>query len=274
MRYDDQPAPDPARCFDCPPVDPAPAVQWSNLSNLIIVVCLTYLSCVVGVQYFPFDQGPRSSRSADAWALPSLRAMAKVSISSLVVVGAKEIIRSGKLYDESVDLPAVINGAPQAQRRAAGANFWPNHFKTGGFPCILATQATAQPPLYPISWTDPTDPARRPSVRPAHRPSGPLPWAPLGLGLTALRGSAPPGPLCFLVFVFSRPPAASDPPGRALNGESKTLRPGGGLWDRGRWAGWGATRLGTPIPCLHGYGIIGGRWDGAAARSTHGNMVS
>ena len=61
--------------------------------------------------YFPFDQGTRSSRSADAWALPSLRAMAKVSISSLVVVGAKEIIRSGKLYDESVDLPAVIKSA-------------------------------------------------------------------------------------------------------------------------------------------------------------------
>ena len=38
--------------------------------------------------------------------------------------------------------------------------------------------------------------------------------------------------------------------------------------------GWGAEGLGTPIPCLHGYGIIGGRWDGAAARSTHGNMVS
>ena len=43
--------------------------------------------------------------------LPSLRVMAKtakVSISSLVVVGVKEIIRSGKLYDESVDLPVVI----------------------------------------------------------------------------------------------------------------------------------------------------------------------
>ena len=121
--------------------------------------------------------------------------------------------------------PCVLRENTGGQRRAAGAIFLPNHFKTGGFPCILATQATAQPPLYPISWTDPTDPARRPSVRPAHRPSGPLPWAPLGLGLTALRGSAPPGPLCFLVFVFSRPPAASDPPGRALNGESKTLRP-------------------------------------------------
>ena len=58
--------------------------------------------------------------------------MAKVSISSLVVVGAKEIIRSGKLYDESVDLPAVINGAPQAQifgqitsKQAGFHAFWP-----------------------------------------------------------------------------------------------------------------------------------------------------
>ena len=37
--------------------------------------------------------------------------MAKVSISSLVVVGAKEIIRSGKLYDESVDMQVVIKSA-------------------------------------------------------------------------------------------------------------------------------------------------------------------
>ena len=37
---------------------------------------------------------------------------------------------------------------------------------------------------------------------------------------------APPGPLCFLVFVFPRPPAASGPPGRPLTVESKTLRPG------------------------------------------------
>ena len=35
---------------------------------------------------------------------------------------------------------------------------------------------------------------------------------------------APPGPLCFLVFVFPRPPAASGPPGRPLTVESKTLR--------------------------------------------------
>ena len=33
-------------------------------------------------------------------------------------------------------------------------------------------------------------------------------------------------PLCFLVFVFPRPPAASGPPGRPLTVESKTLRPG------------------------------------------------
>ena len=61
--------------------------------------------------YFPFDQGTHSSRSADAWALPSLRAMAKVSISSLVVVGVKEILKSGKLYDESVDMQVVIKSA-------------------------------------------------------------------------------------------------------------------------------------------------------------------
>ena len=109
------------------------------------------------------------------------------------------------------------------KQRAAGAKFWSNHCETGGFSCILATQATAQPPPYPI-WTDPTDPARRPSDRPIG-PLGPYSWAPLGLGLTALRARAPPGPPVFSVFVFSRPPAAPDPPGRALTGRSKTLRP-------------------------------------------------
>ena len=109
------------------------------------------------------------------------------------------------------------------KQRAAGAKFWSNHCETGGFSCILATQATAQPPPYPI-WTDPTDPARRPSDRPIG-PLGPYSWAPLGLGLTALRARAPPGPPVFSVFVFSRPPTAPDPPGRALTGRSKTLRP-------------------------------------------------
>ena len=108
------------------------------------------------------------------------------------------------------------------KQRAAGAKFWSNHCETGGFSCILATQATAQPPPYPI-WTDPTDPARRPSDRPIG-PLGPYSWAPLGLGLTALRARAPPGPPVFSVFVFSRPPAASDPRGRALTGRSTTLR--------------------------------------------------
>mmetsp|Transcript_26045 Transcript_26045/g.76158 ORF Transcript_26045/g.76158 Transcript_26045/m.76158 type:complete len:137 (+) Transcript_26045:118-528(+) len=37
--------------------------------------------------------------------------MAKVSISSLVVVGKKEILKSGKLYDESVDVQVVIKSA-------------------------------------------------------------------------------------------------------------------------------------------------------------------
>ena len=109
------------------------------------------------------------------------------------------------------------------KQRAAGAKFWSNHCETGGFSCILATQATAQPPPYPI-WTDPTDPARRPSDRPIG-PVGPYSWAPLGLGLTALRARAPSGPHVFSVFVFSRPPAASDPWGRALTGRSKNLRP-------------------------------------------------
>ena len=111
----------------------------------------------------------------------------------------------------------------EQKQRAAGAKFWSNHRETGGFSCILATQATAQPPPYPI-WTDPTDPARRPSDRPIG-PLGPYSWAPLGLGLTALRARAPPAPPVFSVFVFSRPPTASDPPGRALTGESKTHRP-------------------------------------------------
>ena len=63
------------------------------------------------------------------------------------------------------------------KQRATGAKFWSNHCETGGVSCILATQATAQPPPYPI-WTDPTDPARRPSDRPID-PPGPYlgpPW--------------------------------------------------------------------------------------------------
>ena len=44
--------------------------------------------------------------------------------------------------------------------------------------------------------------------------------------MKALRAPGPPSGPCFLVFVFSRPPTASDPPGRALTGESITLRPG------------------------------------------------
>ena len=46
-----------------------------------------------------------------AVALPRLRAMAKVSISTVVVVGKKEILKSGKLYDESVDMQVVIKSA-------------------------------------------------------------------------------------------------------------------------------------------------------------------
>ena len=54
-------------------------------------------------------------------------------------------------------------------------------------------------------------------------PDGPSP-------LQAVRGpvwrAGPPGPLCFLVFVFSPPPSALEAPGRPLNERSKTLRPG------------------------------------------------
>ena len=38
-------------------------------------------------------------------------------------------------------------------------------------------------------------------------------------------GPGPLGPLCFLVFVFSLPPSASEPPGRTLTERSKTLGP-------------------------------------------------
>ena len=34
--------------------------------------------------------------------------------------------------------------------------------------------------------------------------------------------AGPPGRPCFIVFVFPRPPATYDPPGRALHGRSKT----------------------------------------------------
>ena len=48
-------------------------------------------------------------------------------------------------------------------------------------------------------------------------------------GFFSLRGrilrAGPPGPLCFLVFVFSPPPSALEAPGRTLPEGSKTLRP-------------------------------------------------
>ena len=48
-------------------------------------------------------------------------------------------------------------------------------------------------------------------------------------GFFSLRGrilrAGPPGPLCFLVFVFSPPPSALEAPGRPLNERSKNLRP-------------------------------------------------
>ena len=48
-------------------------------------------------------------------------------------------------------------------------------------------------------------------------------------GFFSLRGrilrAGPPGPLCFLVFVFSPPPSALEAPGHPLNERSKTLGP-------------------------------------------------
>ena len=154
LRYDDRPAPDPARCFDCPPVDPAPAVQWSNLSNLIIVVCLSLtnsISCVVGL--FPIRPSnafvPQRRR---AWALPSLRAMAKVSISSLVVVGVKEILKSGKLYDESVDMQVVIKSA--MDKAAAQAERSLCFVKAEAFASVRTSRWSGAAP----SWTRTTCP--------------------------------------------------------------------------------------------------------------------
>ena len=106
----------------------------------------------------------------------------------------------------------TANRAPpnrKQKQRAAGAKLWSNHFKTGGYPCILAAQATAQSPPYPI-WTDPTNPARRPSDRPIaaiDTPRAPT-LGPLGTRPDKTQGMGPPGPPAFSCFRFSRPPSA------------------------------------------------------------------
>ena len=92
------------------------------------------------------------------------------------------------------------------KQRAAGAKLWSNHFKTGGYPCILAAQATAQSPPYPI-WTDPTNPARRPSDRPIaaiDTPRAPT-LGPLGTRPDKTQGMGPPGPPAFSCFRFFPP---------------------------------------------------------------------
>ena len=93
------------------------------------------------------------------------------------------------------------NSAPQARRP-----LWSNHFETGGDPWTHAFWPPKQRhnhPHTPSGLTRPTRPVDHPTgpLRPS-TPPGPLPWAPLGLGLIRLRAWAPPGPLRFLVFVF------------------------------------------------------------------------
>ena len=77
-------------------------------------------------------------------------------------------------------------------------------------------------------------------------PTHEIPWS--RSGFFSLRGrilrAGPPGPLCFLVFVFSPPPSALEAPGRPLNERSKTLRPVTtvlNLWIE-------ATRIGDTFP--------------------------
>ena len=83
-------------------------------------------------------------------------------------------------------LPALSEGpgplTKKQKQRAAGAILWPKRLKTGGFSCILATQATVQPtPTTPTApLIDPTDLARRPPDRPTdpsapHSPNPPWP---------------------------------------------------------------------------------------------------
>ena len=109
------------------------------------------------------------------------------------------------------------NGAPEAQI------FGQITSKQAGFHAFWPPKQRHNHPHTPPGLTRPT--------RPVDHPTGPSTLRAPTLGPPGTRsdctqqGPGPPGPLCFLVFVFSRPPAASDPPGRALTGESKTHRP-------------------------------------------------
>ena len=66
--------------------------------------------------------------------------------------------------------------------------------------------------------------------------------------------AGPLAPLCFLVFVFSLPPSASEALGRPLTERSKNLRP----WVQGLRPGW---RAGSRV-----YGPAGGLGLGSTGR--------
>ena len=112
------------------------------------------------------------------------------------------------------------NSAPQARNCSQITS------KQAGIHAFWPPKQRHNHPHTPSGLTRPTRPVDHPTgpLRPS-TPPGPLPWAPLGLGLIRLRAWAPPGPLRFLVFVFSRPPSALEALGRPLTEISKTLRP-------------------------------------------------
>ena len=107
------------------------------------------------------------------------------------VVGAPLVWGPGPPQTENKNSAPQARNCGQITSKQAGIHaFWPpkqrhNH------------------PHTPSGLTRPTRPVDHPTgpLRPS-TPPGPLPWAPLGLGLIRLRAWAPPGPLRFLVFVF------------------------------------------------------------------------
>ena len=112
------------------------------------------------------------------------------------------------------------NSAPQARFRSQTPS---KQAKVHAF--WLPKQQCNQPqPPQPPHWsTRPTGPVDHPADPPTHR--APHPHPTLALGLRTLGAPGPPPGPCFPVFVFSRPPASSDPPGRPLTERSKALRP-------------------------------------------------
>ena len=123
------------------------------------------------------------------------------------------------------------NSAPQARFRSQTPS---KQAKVHAF--WLPKQQCNQPqPPQPPHWsTRPTGPVDHPADPPTHR--APHPHPTLALGLRTLGAPGPPPGPCFPVFVFSRPPACCDPPGRPLNERSTPHRPMYGLpppvWNR------------------------------------------